>query len=191
MTGVSWTLPTSIVPGGSAAALWELASGTGRQVPTGAGYTVLLLLHVASAVVGFGAICVTGFQAARAARGPGGPKAAAVRRYFRPGTNWVARALYGVPVFGFALLGASGGEFDASDSFVVAGLALWLVAAVVAEVVVWPGERHIQEAVARDWSFADEESGRHLERECARVASASALLATVFVVAAVIMFVKP
>ncbi len=62
-----------------------------------------------------------------------------MRRYFRPGVNWAGRALYGVPVFGFALVAASDGAFDAGDAFVAVGLVLWLVAAVLAEVVVWPG----------------------------------------------------
>lgn len=195
MSHVSWMSPTVVAPGGFVRVLGELASGPSRQVPTGAGYSILLLLHVASAVVGFGAICVTGLQASRARRGPAGPKAAAVQRYFRPGTNWVARAIYGVPVFGFALLAASGGKFDASDTFVVAGLLLWFVAAMTAEWLVWPGERRIQQTVTSDWSDRDEATVRApdpaLVKECARVASASGLLAVVFVVAVVLMFARP
>lgn len=195
MTSVSWRSPTADALVGFVRALGGLYAGPNRQLPTGAGYSVLLLLHVASAVVGFGAICVTGLQASRAARGPAGPKAAAVRRYFRPGTNWVARAIYGVPVFGFALLASSGGKFDSSDTFVVTGLVLWLVAAVTAEVVVWPGERRIQAAVTRDWS--DHEDGTirptdpALAKQCVRVASAAGLLAAVFLASVVVMFARP
>ncbi|HUC38435.1 MAG TPA: hypothetical protein VMR97_15085 [Acidimicrobiales bacterium] len=161
------------------AAGW-LAFGVTRQVPTSAGYTVLLLLHVACAVVGFSAICTTGVQAARARRGPGGAKAQAVRRYFRPGPNWVGRALYGVPVFGFALIAASGGAFDDSDTFVVVGLALWLVAAVTAEVLVWPAERRIQLVVAEQWQSPDAEDDRPVSAAGAApdIAPASAAGAT-------------
>ena len=91
---------------------------------------ILLMLHVLCAVVGFGTMVVTGVQAARARRGPSAPGADGVRRYFRPGVNWAGRALYGVPVFGFCLIVASHGAFDAGDGFVVVGLIVWLVAAV-------------------------------------------------------------
>ncbi|GEM_PF-403561 len=200
MTGTS---PTAVALGGWARAAGELASGATHPLPTGAGYTVLLLAHVASAVIGFGVICVTGLQALRAAGGPGSPKAGAVRRYFRPGPNWAARAIYGVPVFGFALLAASGGEFEASDTFVVVGLTLWLFAAVVAEVVVWPGERRIQQVVVRDWSETEAKTDAETEgdgaaspapvlvEECTKVAYASGILAVVFVTAFVLMFAKP
>ncbi|MGA2521068.1 MAG: hypothetical protein ABSG81_09655, partial [Acidimicrobiales bacterium] len=74
-------------------------------MPTGPLYATLLILHVLCAVVGFGATVLTGVQAARARRGPSSATADGVRRYFRPGANWAGRALYGVPVFGFALIG--------------------------------------------------------------------------------------
>lgn len=99
---------------------------------------------------------VTGIQARRARRGPTAAGSDGVRRYFRPGVNWAARALYGVPVFGFALISSSSGAFAAGDGFVVAGLGLWALAAVVAEAVVWPGERRIQEVVSTRWGNGEE-----------------------------------
>jgi len=172
-------------------ALLAVGRTAAHPVPTGVGYSLLLLAHVASAVVGFGAICLTGFHSSRVRHGPDGPKAKAVARYFRPGANWAGRALYGVPVFGFALLASSRGAFDASDTFVIAGLLMWLAAAVVAEAVVWPGERRIQAAVARGWGEVEEGSGEDLVRESKRVTLASALLAVVFVAAVVVMVGKP
>jgi Predicted integral membrane protein (DUF2269) len=163
-----------------------LAIGHAHGVPTGVGYTLLLLAHVASATIGFGALCLTGFQASRARRGPEGPSAGAVRRYFRPGTNWAARTLYLVPLLGFALLAASGGAFDSSDSFVVLGLAMWLLATALAEVFVWPAERRIQRAVSGDWTLDEA-----FVRDCTRASSASISLALLFVVAVVVMFAKP
>ena len=96
-------------------------------VPTGAVYSVLLVAHVVCAVVGFGAMVVTGVQARRARRGPDGPGAEGVRRYFRPGVNWAGRALYGVPVFGVGLLGGQPGGLQRSATpFVVVGLVVWV-----------------------------------------------------------------
>ena len=160
-----------------------------RPVPTGALYSTLLLLHVLCAVVGFGTMVATGVQAARARRGPSAPGAEGVRRYFWPGVNWAGRALYGVPVFGFGLIGASDGAFHAGQGFVVVGLVLWLVAALLAEVVVWPVERRIQVALTERWS--DPDAAATLDRDCRQVAAAAAVLALVFVAATVIMVGKP
>ena len=160
-----------------------------HPVPTGAGYTLLLLLHVASAVVGFGAVVVSGVQATAAAKGPGGARAEEARRYFRPGVNWAARALYGVPVLGFALLGASRGAFGSGDAFVTGGLGLWLVAAAVAEAVVWPAERRVQEMVSGRWEEAA--ANGDLARDCRALTFGSGALAAVFVAATVLMVGKP
>jgi hypothetical protein len=164
--------------------------------------------------VGLGALAVTGTQARRARRGPARARADGVRRYFRPGVNLVARTLYGVPVFGFALISTSHGAFSAGDGFVLAGLALWSAAALVAEVVVWPAERRIQEVVTTRWTadggqsspggWSLEQSGpgespdppttaddRRFELDCRRLAGSAALLAVVFLAAVVLMVAQP
>jgi len=165
-----------------------------HPVPTGALYSVLLLVHVACAAVGFGALAATGLQARRARRGPAAAGSDGVRRYFRPGFNWAARALYGVPVFGFALISSSQGAFAAGDGFVVAGLGLWALSTVVAEAVVWPGERRIQEVVSTRWQTGGPETtgpDRRFDIDCRRVARAAALLSAVFLTAAVLMVAQP
>ena len=160
-----------------------------HAVPQGPAYSLLLILHVAAALVGFGAVAITGVQAARVRRGPAQPGAAGLRRYFRPGVNWAGRTLYAVPVLGFALVADSSGNFDAGDAWVVAGLALWLAAATVAETVVWPGERRIQLLLSTRWD--DVAVAPTLDRECRRVAGASAAVIGVFVAAVIIMVGKP
>lgn len=160
-----------------------------HNVPTGALYTILLMLHVLCAVVGFGTVVVTGVQAGRARRGPSARGADGVRRYFRPGVNWAGRALYGVPVFGFGLIAASDGAFASGDGFVVVGLVVWLAAALLAEVVVWPGERRIQVEVTGRWGEAD--GAGVLDRDCRQVGGAAAVLAILFMAATVIMIGKP
>ena len=179
-----------------------------RPVPTGVFYTSLLMLHVLCAVVGFGTVAVTGVQAARARRGPSASGSDGVRRYFRPGVNWAGRALYGVPVFGFSLIGASHGAFRAADGFVVIGLLLWFTAALVAEAVVWPAERRIQLELTAGWGGdgghgvgggdgvacrggGEVRDARAFDRDCRLVAIAAAALAVVFLAATVIMVGKP
>jgi len=161
-------------------------------VPTDALYSILLLCHVGCAVVGFGALVLTGVQARRAGRGPSGPGAEGVRRFFRPGVNWAARTLYGVPLFGFALIAASKGAFSANDGFVVIGLGLWVLATMAAEAVVWPGERRIQSVVST-WAGAVAESGSasSFAGDCRRVAWSAAGLSVIFVVAVVLMVARP
>lgn len=160
-----------------------------HAAPTGPLYSVLLLLHVLCAVVGFGAVVVTGVQATRARRGPSAPGSDAVRRYFRPGVNWAGRLLYGVPLFGFALLGASKGAYRAGDGFVTVGLAVWLAAAGLAELVVWPGERRLQVEVTERWDEPGDAAD--LDRQCRRLAVGAVTMAALFLVATVVMIGKP
>lgn len=192
--------PVTWLAGGSSGVV-----GAVRAVPTGVLYSTLLLLHVLCAVVGFGTMVVTGVQSGRARRGPRAPGAEGVRRYFRPGVNWAGRTLYGVPGFGFGLIAASKGAFDAGDGFVVVGLTVWLVSAVLAEVVVWPGERRIQSELTERWgpaaataaetaataSAATSADDRSLDRDCRNVAAAAAVLGVLFLAATVIMIGKP
>ena len=160
-----------------------------HSVPTGALYSTLVVAHVLCAVVGFGAVVLTGVQAARARGGPSAPGAEGVRRYFRPGTNWAGRLVYGVPAFGFASIAASGGVWSPRDDFVVVGLVLWSVAALLAELVAWPGERRIQSLVTVSWDGPRQ--GSELDRLCRRVRAAAVAVAGLFVVAVVVMVARP
>ena len=99
--------------------------------PTGPGYDVVLLGHVGCAVIGLLTVVVSGIQAARllgAAR-RGRPVEASLSRYFAPGVNWAGRALYGVPLLGFALIAMSNGSISTGDPWVLTGLVLWAAAA--------------------------------------------------------------
>jgi len=115
-----------------------------------AAYDLVLLAHVLSALVAMVALVVAGgfALALRGALGRGGPLPVAVVRYFRPGVNWVGRVLFLVPVLGVALIAMSGGQWGYSDGWVTIGLAVWAVVALVAEGVLWPTERRLQEVVA-------------------------------------------
>jgi uncharacterized membrane protein len=163
--------------------------------PTGPAYSIVLIAHVLCALAGLGTVAITGIQAWRARLGPDGPRGEAVRRYFRPGTNWAGRLLYGVPVFGFVLLALSNGAYDPGDGWVVAGLLIWLAAAALVELVIWPGERTIQRALAAPAvappAAPASAPGDELERTCRRVALAAAALTAGFVGAAVLMVGKP
>lgn len=155
----------------------------------GASFDLLLIAHVACALVGFGAVATTGVQAVRLARRAGTDPGASLRRYFAPGFNWAGRVLYGVPAFGFALLADSGGHLDLGEPWVLAGLGLWALSMLVAEVLIWPAEHRIQVALGGPELPGGVPSG--LRRDCLLVGVGAAGLVGAFVVATVLMVAKP
>jgi hypothetical protein len=148
-----------------------------------AAYDLVLLAHVLSALVGFGAVAVAGLYALALMRS--GASTDAMMRYYRPGVNWAGRILVLVPVFGVALIAMSHGQWSYSDGWVSTGLVLWAVAAVVAEMALWPAERRLQVAVG------DTSSAIALRPLCLRVVVLAAVLFVVLVVAMVVMVAKP
>jgi hypothetical protein len=150
----------------------------------GAGYDIVLLAHVLSAVVGFGAVGVAGASAMLLGRRM--PPSDAVVRYYRPGINAAGRTLFLVPVLGCALIGMGQGAWSYSDGWVIAGLILWTMAAVAAELWLWPAERGLQRLLAcEDTTSVDLGP---LRRRVSVIAGGSLLI---FGAAMVVMVAKP
>jgi hypothetical protein len=185
--------------------MWAAATD---QPPTGAAYDIVLLLHVACVVVGLVTVVVSWVQAARLRRlSSAAPLPDPLRTYYSAGTNWAGRVLFGVPVFGFALLGMSKGAFGLRDGWVLGGLALWAVAAVVAELSLWPAERRLATAVgvaapAPDRPGAAATVGAASDAtiedgtvswagDCRQVVTAAAAVVAVLLAASVLMVVQP
>jgi hypothetical protein len=118
--------------------------------PQGPAFDIVLLLHVGCVVAGLATLVTSAATAARLRRllRAGSPVPESVVRYFRPGVNWAGRVMYGIPVFGFALLAMSQGAFALSDGWVMAGLAVFVVVVLLAEGILWPAERRLQVAVS-------------------------------------------
>jgi len=176
-----------------------LSPGADALVPTGPGYDVVLLAHVACALIGLVTVVVSGIQAARLlGRGRGGAAAGAgLTRYFAPGVNWAGRTLYGVPLFGFALITMSRGSISTGDSWVLTGLVLWAVAAALAEGLLWPAERRIQAHLspaaaegAAGLGSPDLRAPR-LVRDARTVCASAAAVVVVVMVAFVVMVAQP
>ncbi len=160
--------------------------------PDGAAFDVVLLLHVACVVVG---IVTTATAAATASRlrrllGSSLPLPEPLRRYFRPGINWAGRTVYGIPVFGFALVAMSQGAYALGQGWVLGGMAIFAVLAFVGEGVLWPAEQRLQTALSP--SDHDGEggavSGGDAERD-ATVVSRAAVAALVLLVAGTVLMV--
>jgi hypothetical protein len=148
-----------------------------------AAYDIVLLAHVLSALVGFGAVVVAGGFAMILSRSGTGSEA--IRRYYRPGVNWAGRILFLVPVFGVALVAMSHGEWSFSDGWGGVGFGLWAVVAVGAEMALWPAERRLQSAVV------DGASAESVRAGCYGVAAMAAVAFCVLVGASTIMVAKP
>jgi uncharacterized membrane protein len=118
--------------------------------PSGAAFDVVLLLHMACVLIGLVTTITAAATASRLRRllAADAPIPDVLHRYFRPGVNWAGRAIYGIPVFGFALLAMSNGAYTLGDGWVLAGLVLFVAAAALCEAVLWPAERRVQSAVS-------------------------------------------
>ena len=157
--------------------------------PRSAAYDVLLLIHI---LVGLGVIVimistyVAAMSLSSTHTGDVWPPQA--RRYFTPGPQIVGRSIYLLPVTGFAMLGLSQGAFSTSTPFVVIGLVLWVVAAVVAEICVFAPSARIAEVVRDETVVPTPGSWK---RDVALMRWSIDAVVLVVVIAAIVMLVQP
>lgn len=158
----------------------------------GPAFDVVLGLHVASALVALASVGATGAYAgtvasAASAKQLDARRTEAQRRFFRPGTNWPARVLFLVPAFGITLLAMSGGFSRVQQAWLMASIACWLVAAIVALLNLWPAEARIQRLLNTSADFRDGE----LARSARQASRWAAIVDALIVIAFVLMVVKP
>ena len=159
--------------------------------PDGPAFDVVLILHVGCVVVGLTTTVVGAVNAARLRTllSTATPLPETVRRYFRPGVNWAGRSMYGIPIFGFALLGLSHGAYGLGDGWVVGGLAIFVGVVLLAEGALWPAERRLQVSVpAAGGDAAAEESAR---RDAASMMAAAIATLALLVAGSALMLVQP
>jgi uncharacterized membrane protein len=159
--------------------------------PDGAAFDIVLLLHVGCVVVGLVTAAAAAATATRLRRMLGStlPLPETLRRYFRPGVNWVGRTVYGIPVFGFALLGMSQGAYALGQGWVLGGLAIFAAIALVGEGVLWPAERRLQAALAG--SPADAPTPQPLDHEATTMARAAVTVLALLVAGTILMLAQP
>ncbi len=150
-----------------------------------AAYDVLVGLHVLCAVIGFGAVAVSGAYGAigRHASADGArPQAASeVRRYFASPSS-LEYLLLLAPVLGVAAMSVRPGGSEFGQIWVVAGLFIWVVAGGLLTAVVRPAERRIRGAGEDLGSVTDD------ARRLMWAAGASDAL---FVLALILMVTQP
>jgi uncharacterized membrane protein len=162
--------------------------------PDGAAFDIVLLLHVGCVVVGLVATATATAAATRLRRLVGSPVPLPepIRRYFRPGVNWAGRTIYGIPVFGFALLAMSHGAYALAQGWVLAGLALFAGVALVGEGVLWPAERRLQVAVtAADPATGTLPATGLMNRDATAMARAAGAALVLLLAGTVIMIAQP
>lgn len=159
-------------------------------------FGILLVFHVVAAVVGFGALVVSGVQGLLLSRAGDGARVDDLRRFFRPGVNWAARTVYLVPVLGASLVAVGRRQYGFGDAFVLAGLVLWAATVLLAEAVLWPAERQVQAALhPRDGDRLGDPPPAALapgtRRAARRLAAGAPVVALLFLVAVGVMVARP
>jgi uncharacterized membrane protein len=141
--------------------------------PDGPAFDVVLILHVGCVVVGLTTTAAGAVNAARLRRllRTATPLPDAVARYFRAGVNWAGRTIYGIPIFGFALLALSHGAYGLRDGWVVGGLTVLVGVVLIAEGVLWPAERRLQTSLAAVSRGAPAEESVHRDARVMMVAA--------------------
>jgi uncharacterized membrane protein len=97
--------------------------------------------------------------------------------------------VYGIPVFGFALLAMSQGAYALGDGWVLAGLVLFVLLAVVAEVAMWPAERRLQHALTAVGTGSDPAPTAPTLRVDAATLERSAVVVLVLLVAGIVVMI--
>jgi len=162
--------------------------------PDGVTFDVVLLLHVGCVVVG---VVTTATAAATAARlrrlvGSSRPLPEPLRRYFRPGVNWAGRTVYGIPVFGFALVAMSRGAYALGQGWVLGGLAVFAALALVGEGMLWPAEQRVQVALSQvDDGGGGDVTVQTLECDATVLSRAAVAALALLVVGTVLMVAQP
>jgi hypothetical protein len=144
-------------------------------------YDTLVALHVISAVVGFGAVAVSGVYGGIARNLQGGGVTEETARYFRsPGrAEWLVLA---VPFLGAAALAARPGDDRFGEVWVLTAAAVWLLASIILLAMVRPAERRIRTA---------QPGGAGLATAGRRLMWAAVAMDVLFVVALVLMIGQP
>jgi len=159
------------------------------SAPPSASFDVMLLAHCGATVatiVSMAAGYVAAMAIGRTSTGTIWP--VAVTRYFVPGPDLAARAIYLIPITGGGLVGLGRGNFEFGDLFVVIGALIWLAAVVAAETLVIAPSRELRVLVSGSTHVADSGRSRAL---AARLRWGVDLVVVLLVAATVVMVAQP
>ncbi len=153
-------------------------------------YRILLLGHIASAIVGFGALIAHGGYHASAARSPAADALPLLRATDR-GARVAEYGLYGVLAFGILLIALSDDVFRYREPWLVAALIIWLVIIGLVHGLVRPARTRLSDLAAvgdGDDDLADSKAARPI---LARLALGEAGVQLLLAAALILMIWKP
>ena len=105
-------------------------------------YKTLLVLHIMTAIVGFGAVFLNGVYAAQAKKRQGPTGRAVIEANFAV-TKVGEKLIYAVPVLGIVLVLVSDEAWSFSDTWIWLSMALYVVGIGVSHAVLIPGAKKI------------------------------------------------
>lgn len=105
-------------------------------------YQIVLLLHIAAAIVGFGGVIAHSAYNAKAFAGTAGD-ASVLLRTTQTVTNLAHYAIYGVFVLGIVLISVSEGEVSFAETWISASFVVWFALVGVAHGLVKPTVRSL------------------------------------------------
>lgn len=91
-------------------------------------YRLVLVLHILSAIVGFGAVLLNGIYADEIKKHQGPEGIAIFDANWRASVKWGEKFIYAVPIFGLALVGMSDKVIKFSHTWVWLALVLYVIA---------------------------------------------------------------
>ena len=120
------------------------------------GYDTILIAHIVTGLVGYGACFITGLMGYRAITDPLGE---ATVRYFSPGLGLADGAIFVVPVFGVALVVIRWREFHTHPMWIWIGVVMWVFGVGVYLARVWPTQVRIKKILENYQQDNDARSG--------------------------------
>ena len=108
-------------------------------------YNVILLLHIAAAIVGFGGIALNGVYGSEARKRGGAAGLAIAEANEFASSRFAEMASYLVPVLGIVLIAASRKQYEFSQAWVSASFVFYILGVAVARTVIAPTQRHMIE----------------------------------------------
>jgi uncharacterized membrane protein len=106
-------------------------------------YDFVLLLHLIAVVIGFGGVLLNGVYGAQAKKRPGPGGLAITEANYFVSEKIAEKAIYIVPLLGFALVGLSDSAWEFSQTWVIASLILYVIGLANARLVLVPTQKHM------------------------------------------------
>jgi uncharacterized membrane protein len=106
-------------------------------------YRLFLLLHILSAIVGFGGVMLNGVYAARARKRPPAESLAVMEVNTFVSVTVAEKAIWLVPIFGFGLVGLSDEVYKFSQTWVWLSIIVYVAALAVSYLLMQPRVKEV------------------------------------------------